>query len=133
MGATEEVTEETEVIEDGFPEIIHTAQGHQYVQTPTGLIKVEHQDADNYDHIIYRYEPKCQVKERANAFHFRSEDENDIEYDESCSPVIEEEIMEGDWDNVIEYSTTDKENIPEEWVLSVSPFESNFNRVCFQN
>uniref|UniRef100_A0A336MNU6 CSON001409 protein n=1 Tax=Culicoides sonorensis TaxID=179676 RepID=A0A336MNU6_CULSO len=95
VGATEEVTEETEVIEDGFPEIIHTTGGHQYVQTPTGLIKVEQQDADNYDHIIYR-----------------SEDE--IEYDGSCSPVIEEEIMEGDWDNVIEYSTTDKENIPEE-------------------
>ncbi|XP_063700045.1 uncharacterized protein LOC134830474 isoform X2 [Culicoides brevitarsis] len=109
VGATEEVTEETEVIEDGFPEIIQTAQGHQYVQTPTGLIKVEQQDADNYDHIIYR-----------------SEDENDIEYDGSCSPAaIEEEIMEGDWDNVIEYSTTDKENIPEEineeTVTSTSP------------
>lgn len=117
MGATEEVTEETEVIEDGFPEIIHTVQGHQYVQTPIGLIKVEQQDADNYDHIIYRWKSHSlkHIYFLLTSFLLnRSEDENDIEYDGSCSPVIEEEIMDGDWDNVIEYSTTDKENIPEE-------------------
>lgn len=54
VGATEEVIEETEVIEDGVPEIIQTVDGHQYVQTATGLIKMEQHDAENYDHIIYR-------------------------------------------------------------------------------
>lgn len=41
----------------------------------------------------------------------RSDDEN-IEYEEE---EIQDEAMEGaDWDNVIEYDATDKENIPEE-------------------
>lgn len=53
VGATEEVIEEEEIIEDGVTEIISTVGGQQYVQTSTGLVKVE-SEADNYDHIIYR-------------------------------------------------------------------------------
>ena len=52
VGATEEIIEEEEVIEDGVPQII-TSHGQQYVQTPSGLVKVE-EDVDFEDHIIYR-------------------------------------------------------------------------------
>lgn len=45
--------EEEEIIEDGVTEIISTIGGQQYVQTSTGLMKVE-AEGDNYDHIIYR-------------------------------------------------------------------------------
>lgn len=45
--------EEEEIIEDGVTEIISTLGGQQYVQTPTGLIKVEAGD-EHFDHIIYR-------------------------------------------------------------------------------
>lgn len=53
VGATEEVIEEEEIIEDGVAEII-TTHGGQYVQTTGGLVKVE-AEGDNYDNIIYRY------------------------------------------------------------------------------
>lgn len=53
VGATEEVIEEEEIIEDGVAEIINTCGGQQYVQTNAGLVKVE-AETDNYDHIIYR-------------------------------------------------------------------------------
>lgn len=104
VGATEEVIEEEEIIEDGVAEIISTHSG-QYVQTSNGLVKVE-TEGDNYDHIIYR------------------SDEENIEYDEDAE--IQEEVMDtADWDNVIEYDATDKENIPEdmneETVTSNSP------------
>lgn len=53
VGATEEIIEEEEVIEEGVPNIITSSIGQQYVQTPSGLVKVE-EDIDFEDHIIYR-------------------------------------------------------------------------------
>uniref|UniRef100_A0A182PF46 Homeobox domain-containing protein n=1 Tax=Anopheles epiroticus TaxID=199890 RepID=A0A182PF46_9DIPT len=96
IGATEEIIEEEEVIEDGVPQII-TSHGQQYVQTPTGLVKVE-EDVDFEDHIIYR------------------SDDSNIEYEYAQS---EEEIPvneQGEWDGMIRYANdkNDEDEIPEE-------------------
>ncbi|XP_053691077.1 homeobox protein PKNOX2-like [Sabethes cyaneus] len=50
VGATEEIIEEEEVIEEG---VIISNVGQQYVRTPSGLVKVE-EDVAFEDHIIYR-------------------------------------------------------------------------------
>uniref|UniRef100_A0A182NJL1 Homeobox domain-containing protein n=1 Tax=Anopheles dirus TaxID=7168 RepID=A0A182NJL1_9DIPT len=94
IGATEEIIEEEEVIEDGVPQII-TSHGQQYVQTPNGLVKVE-EDVDFEDHIIYR------------------SDDSNIEYEYAQS---EEEIPvteQGDWDGIIRYANDKDDEIPEE-------------------
>ncbi|XP_035916796.1 uncharacterized protein LOC118514210 isoform X1 [Anopheles stephensi] len=95
VGATEEIIEEEEVIEDGVPQII-TSHGQQYVQTPSGLVKVE-EDVDFEDHIIYR------------------SDDSNIEYEYAQSeeemPVTEQE---GDWDGMIRYANEKDDEIPEE-------------------
>ncbi|XP_041774539.1 uncharacterized protein LOC121594863 isoform X1 [Anopheles merus] len=94
VGATEEIIEEEEVIEDGVPQII-TSHGQQYVQTPSGLVKVE-EDVDFEDHIIYR------------------SDDSNIEYEYAQS---EEEIPvteQGEWDGMIRYANEKDDEIPEE-------------------
>ncbi|XP_053675865.1 uncharacterized protein LOC128726101 [Anopheles nili] len=94
VGATEEIIEEEEVIEDGVPQII-TSHGQQYVQTPTGLVKVE-EDVDFEDHIIYR------------------SDDSNIEYEYAQS---EEEIPvseQAEWDGIIRYANVKDDEIPEE-------------------
>ncbi|XP_049545917.1 uncharacterized protein LOC125957326 isoform X2 [Anopheles darlingi] len=94
VGATEEIIEEEEVIEDGVPHII-TNLGHQYVQTPSGLVKVE-EDIDYEDNIIYR------------------SDDSNIEYELTQS---EEEIQateSTEWGSMIRYTTDKGEEIHEE-------------------
>uniref|UniRef100_A0A2M4BLE2 Putative transcription factor meis1 n=2 Tax=Anopheles marajoara TaxID=58244 RepID=A0A2M4BLE2_9DIPT len=94
VGATEEIIEEEEVIEDGVPHII-TNLGHQYVQTPSGLVKVE-EDIDYEDNIIYR------------------SDDSNIEYELTQS---EEEIQateSTEWGSMIRYTTEKDEEIHEE-------------------
>lgn len=94
VGATEEIIEEEEVIEEGVPNIITSSIGQQYVQTPTGLVKVE-EDVDFEDHIIYR------------------SDESNIEYE---YPEEEEEIQteQTEWDGIIRYANDKEDEIPEE-------------------
>uniref|UniRef100_A0A2M3Z5Y4 Putative homeobox kn domain protein n=1 Tax=Anopheles braziliensis TaxID=58242 RepID=A0A2M3Z5Y4_9DIPT len=94
VGATEEIIEEEEVIEDGVPHII-TNLGHQYVQTPSGLVKVE-EDIDYEDNIIYR------------------SDDSNIEYELTQS---EEEIQateSTEWGGMIRYTNDKGEEIHEE-------------------
>ncbi|XP_035787862.1 phosphatidylinositol 3-kinase 1-like [Anopheles albimanus] len=94
VGATEEIIEEEEVIEDGVPHII-TNLGHQYVQTPSGLVKVE-EDIDYEDNIIYR------------------SDDSNIEYELTQS---EEEIQateSTEWGSMIRYTNDKGEEIHEE-------------------
>ncbi|XP_050097220.1 uncharacterized protein LOC126578574 isoform X2 [Anopheles aquasalis] len=94
VGATEEIIEEEEVIEDGVPHII-TNLGHQYVQTPSGLVKVE-EDIDYEDNIIYR------------------SDDSNIEYELTQS---EEEIQateSTEWGSMIRYTNEKGEEIHEE-------------------
>lgn len=94
VGATEEIIEEEEVIEEGVPNIITSSIGQQYVQTPSGLVKVE-EDIDFEDHIIYR------------------SDESNIEYE---YPEEEEELQteQTEWDGIIRYANDKDEEIPEE-------------------
>lgn len=94
VGATEEIIEEEEVIEEGVPNIITTSIGQQYVQTPSGLVKVE-EDIDFEDHIIYR------------------SDESNIEYE---YPEEEEELQteQTEWDGIIRYANDKDDEIPEE-------------------
>lgn len=95
VGATEEIIEEEEVIEEGVPNIITSSIGQQYVQTPSGLVKVE-EDIDFEDHIIYR------------------SDESNIEYE---YPEEEEEELpteQTEWDGIIRYANDKDDEIPEE-------------------
>ncbi|XP_053684377.1 uncharacterized protein LOC128734295 [Sabethes cyaneus] len=94
VGATEEIIEEEEVIEEGVPNIITSSIGQQYVQTPSGLVKVE-EDVDFEDHIIYR------------------SDESNIEYE---YPEEEEELQteQTEWDGIIRYANDKDDEIPEE-------------------
>lgn len=94
VGATEEIIEEEEVIEEGVPNIITSSIGQQYVQTPAGLVKVE-EDVDFEDHIIYR------------------SDESNIEYE---YPEEEEELQteQTEWDGIIRYANDKDDEIPEE-------------------
>lgn len=94
VGATEEIIEEEEVIEEGVPNIITSSIGQQYVQTPAGLVKVE-EDVDFEDHIIYR------------------SDESNIEYE---YPEDEEELQteQTEWDGIIRYANDKDDEIPEE-------------------
>lgn len=94
VGATEEIIEEEEVIEEGVPNIITSSIGQQYVQTPSGLVKVE-EDIDFEDHIIYR------------------SDESNIEYE---YPEEEEELQteQTEWDGIIRYANDKDDEIPEE-------------------
>lgn len=96
VGATEEIIEEEEVIEEGVPNIITSSIGQQYVQTPSGLVKVE-EDIDFEDHIIYR------------------SDESNIEY-EYPEEEEEEELQteQTEWDGIIRYANDKDEEIPEE-------------------
>ncbi|XP_049292455.1 uncharacterized protein LOC125768599 isoform X1 [Anopheles funestus] len=94
VGATEEIIEEEEVIEDGVPQII-TSHGQQYVQTPSGLVKVE-EDVDFEDHIIYR------------------SDDSNIEYEYAQSEEEMPVTEQGDWDGMIRYATEKDDEIPEE-------------------
>lgn len=89
VGATEEVEEE-EIHDVSNVQII----GHNFIQTPTGIVKVE-RDVEYDDNIIYR-----------------SEDDSANEY-ESCSPSEEDNNQNSTgWQGVIHYS--DKENFVEE-------------------
>ncbi|XP_055625673.1 ras guanine nucleotide exchange factor P-like isoform X2 [Toxorhynchites rutilus septentrionalis] len=94
VGATEEIIEEEEVIEEGVPNIITSSIGQQYVQTPAGLVKVE-EDVDFEDHIIYR------------------SDESNIEYE---YPEEDEELQteQTEWDGIIRYANDKDDEIPEE-------------------
>ncbi|XP_058829038.1 transcription initiation factor TFIID subunit 1-like isoform X4 [Topomyia yanbarensis] len=96
VGATEEIIEEEEVIEEGVPNIITSSIGQQYVQTPSGLVKVE-EDVDFEDHIIYR------------------SDESNIEY-EYPEEEEEEELQteQTEWDGIIRYANDKDDEIPEE-------------------
>uniref|UniRef100_A0A182SNY3 Homeobox domain-containing protein n=1 Tax=Anopheles maculatus TaxID=74869 RepID=A0A182SNY3_9DIPT len=94
VGATEEIIEEEEVIEDGVPQII-TSHGQQYVQTPSGLVKVE-EDVDFEDHIIYR------------------SDDSNIEYEYAQSEEEMPVTEQGDWDGMIRYANEKDDEIPEE-------------------
>ncbi|XP_052894427.1 uncharacterized protein LOC128301829 isoform X3 [Anopheles moucheti] len=94
VGATEEIIEEEEVIEDGVPHII-TSHGQQFVQTPSGLVKVE-EDVDFEDHIIYR------------------SDDSNIEYEYAQSEEEMPVTEQGDWDGIIRYANEKDEEIPEE-------------------
>lgn len=96
VGATEEIIEEEEVIEEGVPNIITSSIGQQYVQTPSGLVKVE-EDIDFEDHIIYR------------------SDESNIEY-EYPEEEEEEELQteQTEWDGIIRYANDKDDEIPEE-------------------
>lgn len=96
VGATEEIIEEEEVIEEGVPNIITSSIGQQYVQTPSGLVKVE-EDIDFEDHIIYR------------------SDESNIEY-EYPEEEEEEELQteQTEWDGIIRYANDKDEEVPEE-------------------
>lgn len=97
VGATEEIIEEEEVIEEGVPNIITSSIGQQYVQTPAGLVKVE-EDVDFEDHIIYR------------------SDESNIEYEYPEEEDEEEELQteQTEWDGIIRYAHDKDDEIPEE-------------------
>ncbi|XP_055613779.1 iroquois-class homeodomain protein irx-5-like isoform X2 [Uranotaenia lowii] len=94
VGATEEIIEEEEVIEEGVPTLMASHIGQQYVQTPAGLVKVE-EDVDFEDHIIYR------------------SDESNIEYE---YPDEDDELQteHADWDGMIRYAHDRVDEIPEE-------------------
>ncbi|XP_058120832.1 uncharacterized protein LOC131282571 isoform X2 [Anopheles ziemanni] len=94
VGATEEIIEEEEVIEDGVPQII-TSHGQQYVQTPSGLVKVE-EDVDFEDHIIYR------------------SDDSNIEYEYTQSEEEMPQTEQGEWEGIIRYANEKDDEIPEE-------------------
>lgn len=94
VGATEEIIEEEEVIEDGVPHII-TSLGQQYVQTPSGLVKVE-EDVDFEDHIIYR------------------SDDSNIEYEYTQSEEEMPQTEHAEWDGIIRYANEKDDEIPEE-------------------
>uniref|UniRef100_A0A182WL45 Homeobox domain-containing protein n=1 Tax=Anopheles minimus TaxID=112268 RepID=A0A182WL45_9DIPT len=94
VGATEEIIEEEEVIEGGMPQII-TSHGQQYVQTPSGLVKVE-EDVDFEDHIIYR------------------SDDSNIEYEYAQSEEEMPVTEQADWDGMIRYTNMKDDEIPEE-------------------
>lgn len=94
VGATEEIIEEEEVIEDGVPQII-TSLGQQYVQTPSGLVKVE-EDVDFEDHIIYR------------------SDDSNIEYEYTQSEEEMPQTEQGEWEGIIRYANEKDDEIPEE-------------------
>ncbi|XP_062543678.1 uncharacterized protein LOC134211088 isoform X1 [Armigeres subalbatus] len=138
VGATEEIIEEEEVIEEGVPNIITSSIGQQYVQTPSGLVKVE-EDIDFEDHIIYRYSynihsyrtkkpilnhvikkrkyskrKKIQALTKIQKKRFRS-DESNIEY-EYPEEEEEEELQteQTEWDGIIRYANDKDEEIPEE-------------------
>lgn len=51
IGATEEVFEEEEIIEETVGDVINLE--HQFVETASGIVKIEHED-DFEDNIIYR-------------------------------------------------------------------------------
>ncbi|XP_001653659.2 ras guanine nucleotide exchange factor P isoform X1 [Aedes aegypti] len=95
VGATEEIIEEEEVIEEGVPNIITSSIGQQYVQTPSGLVKVE-EDIDFEDHIIYR------------------SDESNIEYEYPEEEEEELQTEQTEWDGIIRYAHDKDEEIPEE-------------------
>ncbi|XP_052862677.1 uncharacterized protein LOC128269290 [Anopheles cruzii] len=95
VGATEEIIEEEEVIEDGVPQIITSSLGHQYVQTPNGLVKVE-DDVDYEDNIIYR------------------SDDSNIEYEYTQSEEEMPATEQTEWGGIIRYTTDKEEEIHEE-------------------
>lgn len=95
VGATEEIIEEEEVIEEGVPNIITSSIGQQYVQTPSGLVKVE-EDIDFEDHIIYR------------------SDESNIEYEYPEEEEEELQTEQTEWDGIIRYAHDKDDEIPEE-------------------
>lgn len=95
VGATEEIIEEEEVIEEGVPNIITSSIGQQYVQTPSGLVKVE-EDIDFEDHIIYR------------------SDESNIEYEYPEEEEEELQTEQTEWDGIIRYANDKDDEIPEE-------------------
>lgn len=118
VGATEEIIEEEEVIEEGVPNIITSSIGQQYVQTPAGLVKVE-EDVDFEDHIIYR------------------SDESNIEYE---YPDEEEELQteQTEWDGIIRYANDKDDEIPEEIteeevIASDSPVNEYFTTTAHSN
>ncbi|XP_062699266.1 formin-E isoform X2 [Aedes albopictus] len=137
VGATEEIIEEEEVIEEGVPNIITSSIGQQYVQTPSGLVKVE-EDIDFEDHIIYRYSYNIHsyrtqkpvfnqvLKKRKYTKRMkiqtlikrqnkiRRSDESNIEYE---YPEEEEEELpteQTEWDGIIRYANDKDDEIPEE-------------------
>ncbi|XP_055613777.1 uncharacterized protein LOC129760203 isoform X1 [Uranotaenia lowii] len=137
VGATEEIIEEEEVIEEGVPTLMASHIGQQYVQTPAGLVKVE-EDVDFEDHIIYRYSynihsyraqqpvfnhipkrprkiPKRKKLQELIKLNkkFERSDESNIEYE---YPDEDDELQteHADWDGMIRYAHDRVDEIPEE-------------------